>query len=126
MIVRICFDMGGIHDYIFSANQTYVLALLNNPLKYLPKYILPMKPATAVLGERRMIRNRIIQIQSQIPPVSNIVPDFLLQLPLGVNAIEVSQQQHLHQQYWVYGRPATVTIQRSHKVIYKVETNCCI
>jgi hypothetical protein len=45
------------------------------------------EPVQPVLGERRVVGNRVIEIEPAKPPVCEVEFYFLAQLPLGANAV---------------------------------------
>ena len=55
-----------------------------------------------------MVGYRFVEVDTQKPAVCYVDAHFLLQAPLGVYAVQVTEQEHLDNDYGVDGRPASV------------------
>src|SRR2546430_12822617 len=82
------------------------------------------EPVQPVLGERRVVGNRIIEIEPTEPPVCEVEPYLLAQLPLRANAEAVADDKHPDQQLGIDRRPADVAIEWTQLFVQVTKHRC--
>jgi hypothetical protein len=70
------------------------------------------EPSVPVLGEGRMVRDRVRQVEPTEPPVGEVEMDLLAQPPLRADAEAVAHEQHPDHQLRIDRRPAGRTVER--------------
>src|SRR5262245_33127437 len=73
----------------FSSDQARVHARLHRRLKHVAQNVRLAKAAMSVLGEGRMVRYPVFQIETTKPAISQIQFDFFTQPPFRPDAVAV-------------------------------------
>src|SRR3979411_997904 len=81
-------------------------------------------PFQPVLGERRVVGNRIIEIEPTEPPVCEVEPYLLAQLPLRADAEAVADDKHPDQQLGIDRRPADVAVEWTQLFVQVTKHRC--
>src|SRR5580704_12287329 len=77
-----------------------------------------------VLGERRVVGNRVIEIEPAKPPVCEVEFYFLAQLPLGANAEAVANDKRPDQQLGIDRRSADGAVEWTQLFVQVAEHRC--
>src|ERR1700704_5996294 len=77
-----------------------------------------------VLRERRVVGNRVIEIEPAKPPVCEVEFYFLAQLPLGANAEAVANDKHPDQQLGIDRRSADGAVEWTQLFVQVAEHRC--
>jgi len=88
--VRIGLHQAGIDREPFTTHQPLAHAALQHLLEHEPQRIAVAKPAVAVLGERRVVRDRAFQAQPAEPAIRQVQMDLLAQPSLRPDAEAVT------------------------------------
>lgn len=114
-------NMRGICQQKLSGYQPCRHTLADHLIEDILKQGCPSEFPAAKLGNGGVIRNQFVKVDTQKPAESDVYPNLLLQLPLGWNAVKVSQKEHFHQKNRIDGRPAHSGIQRFNDIVDEAE-----
>ncbi len=110
--MRVRHDDAGVDRESFASDDPFLDAARDHGLEELAQEIALAKPAVAVLGKGRMIRNVAVEPQPTEPAVGQIEVDLVAQPPLGTNAEAVAIYQHPHHQLRIDRRPTRLAVIR--------------
>src|ERR1700704_2112679 len=77
-----------------------------------------------IWGRMSLSWNRVIKIEPAEPPVCEVEPHLLAQLPLGANAEAVADDKHPDQQLGIDRRPADVAVERTQLFVQVAKHRC--
>src|ERR1700689_4268844 len=109
-MISVGLDETAVHRHMLALHQSHFDATSDDFLKDLLKQIRFLKPSMPVLGKRRVVRNLLIEAESREPSPRQMHAQLFHQLPLARDAIEIADQQHAQQQFWVDGWPSRVAV----------------
>lgn len=81
LLVGIGFNQAGIHGEALAADQPLFHATLDSHLEHVAQQVTLAKPTMPVLGKRRVIRNRVGQVEPTKPATGQVQMHFLAQSP---------------------------------------------
>ncbi len=110
LFVRISLNQTGVCSKPLPAHQTICDAAGNGLLEQMPQQFAFPKAPMPVLGECRMVRHWVRQIEAAEPTVREVQMDFFAQPTLGSNAKAIADQQHADQQLRINRWTACVAI----------------
>ena len=111
LLVRIRLDQAGIHRHALTTDQTLRDAACDGRLEQVAEQLAIAEPAVAILGEGRVIRHPVGQIQAAEPAIRQVQMHFLAQPPFRPDAETVSDQQHPDQKFWIDRWPPRMTVE---------------
>ena len=114
-------DDAGIDGKAFALDQTGFHACTNHRLEDLPEKIALAETAMPVLGEARVIWNRIVQVEAAEPSVSQIERHLLAQPPLGADAVAIADDEHADHQLRINRGPAGRAVIRRQLLVQASE-----
>ena len=101
-------NMGGIREQQLTVYETVLNAFPHHFVEQFFKQHSAIEFAATQLRECGVVGHRLVEVNAEKPAVCDVDAHFLLQAPLGVYAIQVTEQEHLDNDYGVDGRPASV------------------
>ena len=84
-----------------TSAKPLVHALQQHLLEKSAKQASLAKPSASVLRDRGMVGYRIVQIQSQKPPISHIYTDLLFEPSFRFDSIQKANEQVFYQNNWI-------------------------
>src|SRR5262249_61071932 len=90
----VCLDHTGIDRKAFAAHQASIHASPNNQLKYMSENVALAEAPMAILRERRMIRNFVIEPKTAEPPVSQVQGHLFTETAFRADAVAIAYDQH--------------------------------
>ena len=103
--VGVRLDQTGIHGEAFTADHALPDASRDNVLEHDPQQIAVSEPAVTVLGESRVLRRAVRQIEPAKPSIAQVEMNLFAQAPFGSDAVDIPQQQHADYQFRIHRRP---------------------
>src|SRR5262249_30304478 len=105
-------DDAGIDRKALALDETGVHARFNHRFEHLAEDVAIAKAPMPINGERRMIRNLVIEFESAEPAIAEMKFDLLAQLPFKADAIAVADNEHPDHQLRIDRRPPDVAVER--------------
>jgi hypothetical protein len=103
-------DEAAIYRQILAPHQPHFHALAHDLLEQLLKQLRLLKPSVPVLGERRMMRDLLIEAEPGEPAPRQMHAQFLHQPALAGDAVQITDQQNAQQQLRINRRPTRLTV----------------
>jgi len=91
-------------------HQSHFHTLAHDLFKQLLKQLRFLKPPVPVFRERGMVRDPLIEAQSSEPAPRQVHAQFLYQLALAGDAVEIPNHQHAQQQLRINRWPTRLTV----------------
>ena len=110
--VGVGLDDAGVDREAFAADQAFAHAATQHALEYMPQGVALAEAAVPVLGEGRVVRDRVFQVQPAEPAIRQVQVDLLAQPALGANAEAVADDQHADHQLRIDRWAAGVAVER--------------
>jgi hypothetical protein len=107
----ICLHDARIHGEPLALDEAHPHRGYDDARENMAQDVALTEPVQPVLGERRVVGNRVIEIKPAEPPVCEVEPHLLAQLPLGPDAEAVADDKHPDQQLGIDRRPADVAVE---------------
>jgi hypothetical protein len=112
LLVRIRFDQAGVDREPLAADEPLRDAPAHRRLEDVAEQVAVPEPSVPVLGEGRMVRNPIRQVQAAEPAVRQIEVDLLAKPSLRADAEAVANEQHPDHQLRIDRGPARRAVER--------------
>src|SRR6202521_2231525 len=116
---RIRFHETAIDRQVLALHQSHFHTLQHDLLKQLLEQLRFLKPSMPVFRERGVMRDLLIEAQTGEPAPRQVPAQFLHQLPLAGNAIQVADQQNAQQKLGINGRTAGIAVTRFQPLSHK-------
>ena len=100
--------MRGIREQQLTVYETVLNAFPHHFVEQFFKQHSAIEFAATQLRECGVVGHRLVEVNAEKPAVCDVDVHFLLQTPFGVYAVQITEQQHLDNDYGVDGRPASV------------------
>src|ERR1700745_2912730 len=100
-------------------HQSHFHTLPHHLFEQLLKQLRFLKPSVPVFRERGMMRYLLIEAQSGEPAPCQVHAQFLYQLPLTGDAVQVADQQNAQQKLGSNGRTASIAVTRLQLLPHK-------
>ena len=125
--VCIGFDQAGIDCHALTADQTFFDAPRNSRLEKVAQQFALAEASMPVLGERRVIRDTLIQIEAAEPSICQVQMHLFAQPSLRADAEAIADQQHPDQQFridrWTTGVAVEIREMRSNAAQFNKAIN---
>src|ERR1700719_3289437 len=117
----VCLHDARIHGKSLAFDETHLHRSDDNALENVAQNIALTEPVQSVLGEGRVVGNRVIEIEPAEPPVCEVEPYLLAQLPLRADAEAIANDKHPDQQFGIDRRPADVAVEWTQLLVQVAE-----
>src|SRR6516165_11106273 len=120
------FHEAAVHRQMCPLHQSHFHALLHDLLKQLLEQLRLLKPSVAVLRERGMVWNLLIETQTREPSPSQMHAQLFHQLALTGNTVQIADQQNAQQEFGINRRPPGLAVTVFQLLPHKVETDVLV
>src|SRR6266567_3280926 len=110
-------------DRLSPFDQSSIQAARHNLFKELLEQLGLLETTVPILGERGVVRNLLIKAQAGKPAPGQMHPQFLHQLALTGNAVQITNQPDAQQKLGVNRRSAGLAITRLQRLAHKGEAD---
>src|SRR5512135_2130191 len=108
VMIGIGLDETAVHRHVLALYQSGLDTTGDDLLKQFLKQLRLLKPSMPVLGKGRVVRNLLIESQPSEPAPRQMHAHLFHQFPLARHPVEIANQEHAQQQFWVDGWPSRV------------------
>ena len=106
----VCFHEAAIHRQVLALHQSHLHTLPHDLFEQLLEQFRLLKPSVPVLGERRVMRNLLIEPQPREPAPRQMHAQLFHQPSLTGDAVEITDQQNAQQKFRINRGPARFAV----------------
>src|SRR5215472_7361764 len=119
-------NKAAIHGQLLAPHQANFHTLPHDLFEQLLEQLRLLKPSVSVLGERGMMWNLLIEAQPGEPPPRQMHAQFLDQLTLTGDPVEITDQQNAQQQFRIHRWSTGLAVAVFQLLPYELETDVLV